>query len=112
MALSEDQRRDMRRDLGLADDGGVFTDTELDRLFTRAGDDYALAVYLAFRQLLANAAKLNDYRLGSSSESKSQVFKHVQGMMEVWGKEAGVDTMPALQTGVIALDFVEKSGDR
>ena len=112
MALTEDQRRDMRRDLGLADDGGVFTDPELDRLYERADSDYALAVYMAIRQLMVNAAKLNDYRLGSSSESKSQVFKQLEAMKELWAAEAGVDTAPALQTGVIALDFAEKSGDR
>jgi len=102
----------MRGDLGLPDDGSVFTDAELDRLYTRAGDNYAKAVYLAFRQILANAAKLNDYRIGSSSESKSQVFKQVQGMMAAWAVEAGVGTTaPPLQTGVLILDFAEKSGD-
>lgn len=111
MALSADQITDFRRDLGIGVDGTVFTDDELNRLYDRAGSGYSKAVYLAFRQLLADAAKLNDYQLGSSSETKSQVFKHVKGLMEIWGAQAGVSMRGTLTPGVIDLDFIQKSGD-
>lgn len=110
MTLTATQITDMRRDLGIGDDGTVFTDAELDRLYTRADSDYAVAMYYAIRQLMMDASKLNDYRAGSSTESKSQVFKQLQAMQKVWASEAGIGR-GSLEAGVIDLDFMEKSGD-
>lgn len=82
MALSADQLTDFRADVG--DDGTTFTDDELNRLYTRASSDYTEAVILAFRQLLANANKLHDYRIAQSSESLSQVRKNIKDSLEYW----------------------------
>jgi hypothetical protein len=78
-SLSSAQRTDLRADIG--DDGTVFTNDELDRLYTRAESNYDLAVVLALRQLLANAAKLHDYRLAQSMENMSQVFGHLKHVL-------------------------------
>lgn len=80
--LSADQLTDFRADIG--DDGTVFSDAELNRLYTRAESDYNLAIVLAFRQLMTNAAKLHDYTLAQSSERQSQVFDHLKTMLTYW----------------------------
>lgn len=84
--LDSDQLTDIRADIG--DDGTVFSDAELHRLYTRTSSDYNKAVVLALRQLLMNAAKLHDYRIAQSSESRSQVFKHLKMMLEYWEEKA------------------------
>lgn len=108
MALSADQLADFQADLGISSDESVFTDDELGRLFTRASDDYDTAVALAVRQLMMDAAKLNNYTVGSSSEQKGQVFDHLKAMWEMWSAQAGIGG-GALKAGVLDLDFMEKS---
>lgn len=105
--LSSDQLADIQADLGISDDGAVFTTAELNRLFTRADGEYDLAVVYAIDQLLMDASKFNDYKAGSSSESKSQVFQQLTKMREMWGRRAGVG-LGTLRAGVIDLDFMEK----
>jgi hypothetical protein len=84
--LDADQLTDFRGDIG--DDGTVFTAAELHRFYTRAESDYAKAVVLALRQLLANAAKFNDYRIAQSAENKSQVFTHLRELLTYWEARA------------------------
>jgi len=88
MALTTTQRADMQADLALSADESVFTNTELDRLYARADSDYNGAVYLAWRQLMADAAKFNDYTAGQTQEKKSQLFEHVKEMVAFWKGEA------------------------
>ena len=90
MALTADQLTDMQGELGITADGTVFTDTELNRLFTRAAEDYNTAVYLGYRQLLADANKFFDYRAGQTSVSRSQVRKHLFEMLQFWQAESRV----------------------
>ena len=105
--LTSDQLGDLQADLGLGDDQSIFSDAELHRLYTRADADYDLTVVYAIDQLMMDAAKFNDYRAGSSSESKSQVFEHLKAMRALWGSRAGVGP-GALRGGVVDLDFQEK----
>lgn len=88
MALTTEQRTDMQADLGITADEAVFTNDELDRLFTRAGDNYNTAVYLGWRQLMADAAKLYKYTVAQTSVSKDQVFDHVKEMVAFWAEES------------------------
>lgn len=88
--LTATQRSDMQADLGITADETVFTNEELDRLYTRAETKYELAVYFGYRQILADAAKLHAYRVGQTSMSEDQVFDHLTYMLELWGKEARV----------------------
>ena len=108
MALSSDQLSDFQGDLGIGDDERVFTDTELDRFYTRAGEDYALAMLMALRQLMADKAKLRDYSKGGEWDGAGQVFTHLTRMYEIWAKEAGGGSSP-LQWGVIERDLIEPS---
>ena len=107
MALDATILADLQGDLGISTDQTVFTDAELERLYLRAASDYSLAMVYGLRQLLMDAAKLNDYKAGQSSESKGQVFDHLKAMLEMWAAEAGVSA-GKLTAGVIDLDFVEK----
>ena len=105
--LDSDQLSDIQADLGISDDEAVFTDDELNRLYTRAGSDYDKSMVYAIDQLMMDAAKFNDYKAGSSTESKSQVFDHLKAMRQVWGARAGM-LYGALDAGVVDLDFQEK----
>lgn len=90
MALSSDQLADMQGDLGITDDETVFTDEELERLFTRAQEIYPLAVYFGFRQLMAQANKLRDYAQAMTKESLSQVRRQLYESMVLWKEEARI----------------------
>jgi hypothetical protein len=88
MALTADQLADMQGDLGITTDGTVFTDPELNRLFTRAEEDYNTAVYLAWRQLLGDSAKFFNYTAGHTRIEREKVFEHVKAMVEFWKAES------------------------
>jgi len=90
--LTSTQRADMQADLGIAADEAVFTNDELDRLYTRADADYNKAVYLAWRQLLADASKFSDYTAGQTREQKSQIYEHVKEMVAFWKSESTTAT--------------------
>jgi len=82
MTLDADQLSDLRADVG--DDGTVFSDAELQRLYTREGEDYNRAVLLALRQIRSNAVKLHDYQIAHSMERRSQVFDHLTTVINDW----------------------------
>lgn len=99
MALSDDQKIDMQGDLGIDTTESVFTNVELDRLFTRAESDYGLAVYYAYRQLLADANKFHDYSLANTSVKRSQMRAHVRDMVDFWKNEAKTSANQVLIVG-------------
>lgn len=88
MALTAEQLIDMQADLAIGDDETVFTDEELERLFERAGDDYSLAVYYGWRQILSGAAAWIDYKVAQTSVSRSQAFDHIKAMVAFWAAES------------------------
>ena len=90
MALTTDELLDLRGDIGDTGATPVFTDAELQRLYTRSGDTYAGTVVYALRQLLVNAAKFTDYTVGQTSEKKSQIFTQLRAMLTGWENIAGV----------------------
>ena len=86
--LTTTQRADLQADLGISADETVFTNDELDRLYTRADSDYETAVYYGYRQLLADANKLFDYQSGMTRMTKSQVREHLRDALVFWKGEA------------------------
>jgi hypothetical protein len=82
MPLSDAQLSDLRSDLGLPAAPGVFTDDELQRNYTRAGESYLGARIITRYQLLSDAAKRNDYTIGQTSERASQVFAMLWKLQE------------------------------
>jgi hypothetical protein len=101
MALTATQRTDFQGDIGIGSDEAVFTNAELDRLYARSDSDYNGAVYLAWRQLMADAAKFNDYTAGQTQEKKSQVYDHIKDMVEFWKDEARVATNQVRLIGLL-----------
>lgn len=86
--LTDEQLADLQADLGIDDSESVFTDEELQRLFDRAADDYGLAVYYGWRQLLSASAKYIDYKVAQTSVSRSQAFDHIKDMVAFWANES------------------------
>ena len=86
--LTTTQRADMQADLGIGSDESVFTNDELDRLYTRADTDYDEAIVLAIRQLLMQASKFHNYTAGQTKVEKQQVFENLQSMWELWTGES------------------------
>lgn len=86
--LTSAQRADMQGDLGIGADQSVFTNDELDRLYTRAEGSYALAVYYGYRQLLASANKFHDYTRGLTRVARSQMRDNLAASVEFWKEEA------------------------
>jgi hypothetical protein len=88
MALDYD---DFRGDIG--DKNSAFDDPDIDRLETRAtarwGADVAYegARVLAVQQLLANTAKFADYTANESSEKKSQIFKNLKDLLDIYKED-------------------------
>lgn len=87
MALTATQRVDIQGDLGISADESVFTNAELDRLYARAENDYNLAVFFGYRQLLAQANKFHDYTEGMTTVKRQQVRASIAASMEFWRGE-------------------------
>lgn len=88
MALTAEMLTDFQADLGITNSQAVFTDVQLNRLFTRAGENYPKAVYYAYRQLLSQANKYRDYTAGMTSEKLSQIRGQLKDSMLMWKEEA------------------------
>ena len=113
MALTATQLTDLQKDIGIGSDEAIFTDDELNRLHSRASGDYALTVAYALRQLLVDAARLNDYveyagGAVAAREAKSQVFAHLKQMYDLYAAEAGGGLVP-LVAGTLERDLIEPS---
>lgn len=86
---SIDQINDLRADIG-DQDGSTFSDDEIVRIWERvsgASDEnrqHEAALAMMARQLMANAAKLTNYRAGAVSESRDQIFKHLEKLYALY----------------------------
>lgn len=80
-ALTTTDRWYVQKMTGIGTDESVFTNDELDDLYTLAEDNREAALLLVLRSLLADAAKLHDYRIAQSAESLSQVYKQLSDLL-------------------------------
>lgn len=78
MALTDEQRFDLRRDCGDIAPRPDLEDEELDRIWERAGGDYETAVVYALRQRLAMA------------EPGSKKFDQIKTLLDLWKKEVTI----------------------
>src|SRR4051812_43380079 len=108
MTLDSTLLLDLQGDIGISDDETVFTDTELERLYTRADSNQDLAVYYAFRQLLANANKFYDYSAGMTSEKRSQIRSNLKDSVEMWDKEARTNDNQVESLGLSEIPYKKK----
>jgi hypothetical protein len=103
MVLTADQLADLQGDLGITNDQAVFTDAELNRLFARTDSDYNTTVYLAYRQLLGDAAKFFNYTVGQTRIEREAVFDHLLKMVEFWKAESRTN---ANQLAIVGLNEI------
>lgn len=88
MPLTAAQTLDMLADLASGALNDVFTQVELDRFFTRAGEDYNLAVYYGWRQILADSASWVNYRVAQTQVDRGDAFNHILAMLKLWADES------------------------
>lgn len=88
MALSPEQTLDMLADLAAGAIGDVFSQVELDRLYTRAGDDYNLAVYMGWRQIAGDASRWVNYKVAQTQVDRGAAFDHIAKMLAFWADES------------------------
>lgn len=81
--LTADQLSDFQSDMGISDDETVFTDDELNRLYTRAESDYDAAIILALWQLLVNTAKFFDFVSGFTRQEQDTIFENTHKLFEL-----------------------------
>lgn len=62
----------------------AFTDDELNGLYTLADNNYFLGICYGYRELMANAAKFNNYVAGQTKEDKAQIFDHLKIMADMY----------------------------
>lgn len=79
----------LRRDVGASET--TLPDEDAEALFVEAGERYTdagtAASYtrvLALQGILASAAKLTSYKANESSESLSDVFRHLTQLLSIW----------------------------
>lgn len=86
-AITAADRDYIRRKIG---DGAVtplFSDDDLDTIWEDAGESRAQAVLECLQELMANAAKFNDYTIGQTSEKKQQIFENLRMMVDYWREQ-------------------------
>lgn len=88
MPLTPEQMQDMLDDLASGALNDVFSQVELDRLFTRAGEDYNTAVYYGWRQILGDSASWVNYRVAQTQVDRGAAFDHILAMLKLWGDES------------------------
>ena len=109
--LSADQLSDIQGDLRIGSEEAVFTDTQLNRLFTRASSNYEKTVVLALRQMVMDAARYIDYRAGLTSQSKSQIYKQLRDRLAYFERLVEEET-PLIIAGTRAVPPRDKDAPR
>lgn len=85
-----------------------FTDEEAQALITEYGIDKA--VIEALREILANQAKLRNYKQGDTEVDNSQVFKQVKQLLDMYQDEYQAD-QSAEQAGIAVVKRRDPRGD-
>lgn len=106
--LSAEALADLQGDLGIAADEAIFTDDELNRLYTRASGNLDTTRAYAYRQLWANALKLTKYTQGRSSEDRTVIRDALKDAMVYWEAKAGIAggtlSFGSIKTGLDQVD--------
>jgi len=85
--LTPEQIEDLRADLGDQTEPYAFTESELQRLFTRADGDYYKTFLLALEQLTMNATKFYKYVAGFTRAEQDEIFEQLKAMLEYHTKK-------------------------
>lgn len=82
--LSDTDRTYVQQMTGIGTAGTLFSDAVLDAFYTRAEGNVEQTIVTVLRALMADAAKLYDYRIAQTGESQSQVFAQLQKTLLYW----------------------------
>jgi hypothetical protein len=93
---------------GIGSDGDVFTDDQLNILYTLAGSDVTETILMVLRAIAADTAKLTDYRIAQSAESLSQAHKHIKDLMDYWEEQAQTGAQQVALTSFRTIPPVER----
>lgn len=95
MPLTSDQLTILQGLIGITDDETVFTDDNLDLLFTEASENLYGTAVLAISMIIVNAAKRNAYTLGQTSEQAQQVVDNLEKVLKRYQKLADAGVTPS-----------------
>lgn len=102
----------LRRDLGaseaaLSDEDAADLIEEAGERYTDTATAYAYARVLGLQGLLSSSAKLTSYKANESSESLSDVFKHLKELLKVWEDKVD-DAVAAAGSGAARFGSVRR----
>lgn len=86
--LTAAQTLDMLGDLAAGAVDDVFSQAELQRFYDRAEDDYNLAIYYGWRQIVANSTKWLNYTVAQTKLDRSTAAQQMNKMLEFWQNES------------------------
>jgi len=108
--LTENQLARIRADIGDTSATPAFIDFEVQDAYDRTESvtderiRQSATRGILIRQLIASAAKLNDYTAGATSEKRSQVFSQLQAMYKMYAPAVevveGVGVKPIVKAGI------------
>lgn len=81
-----------------------FTNDILADLYDEADSDFNKTLYLGFLELVTNHSALANYSMGQSSESRAQIWEHLNEMLKRYEALAGVQA-GTLSTGTMKLNL-------
>lgn len=84
--LTETQLARLRRKIADQGTPPAFPDDELQDIWDEAGENWNLTIVMCFNELLASAAKFNDYTQNESQEKKSQISKNLADLRDYYQK--------------------------
>lgn len=85
-----------RRKLG--NGGRGFATPDLDAIWTEADGSMSKALWIAFEELMNDAARFNDYTQNDTQEKRSQIFDHIAGkLVPYWKAKAELEDTAANQ---------------
>lgn len=102
VSVSAEQIERLRR--GIADTGSatMFDNAELAALIVEAGGDDAVALVIALRAMIAQAAKLHDYSTDAGDEKKSQIFANLRALLGDAERNVAIKQAAAEQSAAAA----------
>ena len=101
--LTATDRTYVQQMTGIGATEAVYSNDALDALYERAGGDVDQTIVIVLRSLMADAAKLYDYRIAQSAESQSQVFKNLQSTLVYWEDRVARATRQVKIVGMVAV---------
>lgn len=106
----------LRRDLGasvaaLSDGDAADLLEEAGEKYSDADTAYAYARVLGLQGLLSSSARLTSYKQNESTESLSDIFKHLKELLKVW-EDKTTDAIAATGSGAARFGSVRRKPAR